>query len=73
MPSYDTYVSTYHIDPPVGGNEWGAKATIKQIGTGRTDDCFKLSEHWGKTEDEARSKASAEAKRWITNHSDVGN
>ena len=72
MASYDTWVDTYRIDPPVGENTWGAKANVKQIGTGRNDDVFTLSEHWGKTEAEAKSKAAAEAKEWIASHSGGG-
>jgi hypothetical protein len=72
MVSYDYWVDTYPIDPPVGGNAWGAKANVKQIGTGRTDDVFTLREHWGQTKDQARSKADAEAKEWIASHSGGG-
>lgn len=44
MSLYDKWVSTYRIDPPVGGKyTWGAKANIKKIGTGQTDDVLTLS------------------------------
>lgn len=66
MASYDKWVSTYHIDPPVGGKyAWGAKANVKQIGTGRNNDVITLSEHLGQTEHEAKLKAAAEAEEWI--------
>jgi len=69
--SYDKWVSTYGIDPPVAGRyAWGAKANVKQIGTGRNDDVITLSEHLGQTEHEARSKAAAEAEEWIANRGD---
>lgn len=66
MTSYDSWVDSYRINPPIGKvYEWGAKAKVKQTGTGRTDDFITLREHWGKTEKEARSKATAEANEWI--------
>lgn len=66
MPPYDKWVSAYRIDPPVGGKyAWGAKANVKKIGTGRTDDVITLSEHLAETEREAESKANFEAEAWI--------
>jgi len=66
MPHYDKWISTYRINPPVGGKlSWGAKANVKQTGTGRTDDAITLSEHLGDTKHEAESKAVAEAEAWI--------
>lgn len=68
MASYDSWVDTYPINPPIGGTlGWGAKAKVKEIGTGRIDDIITLSEHWGHTEREAEAKAEAEAETWIAN------
>lgn len=70
MSSYDRWISSYRIDPPVGGKyAWGAKANIKKIGTGRTDDIFTLSEHLAETKQEAESKATDEAEKWIASQS----
>lgn len=66
MSPYDKWVSTYRIDPPLGGKyAWGAKASIKKIGTGQTDDVITLSEHLAETKHEAESKATSEAEEWI--------
>lgn len=66
MEPYDKWVSTYPIKPPVGGvYAWGAKANVKKTGTGRIDDIISLSEHLGRTEQEASAKAEAEAVSWI--------
>jgi hypothetical protein len=66
MSQYDKWVSAYRIDPPEGGiYVWGAKAKIKKVGTGRTDDVIYLSEHLAETKDEAESKATLEAEEWI--------
>lgn len=66
MPHYDKWISSYSIDPPVGGKyAWGAKANIKKIGTGRADDIITLSEHLAETKQEAESKAISEAEEWI--------
>jgi hypothetical protein len=66
MASYDKRVSAYPINPPIGGKyAWGAKVSVKQIGTGRNDDVITLSEHLGETQHEAESKAAAEAEKWI--------
>jgi hypothetical protein len=71
MTTYDKWISTYRIEPPVAGKfAWGAKANIKLIGTGRTDDAITLSEHLGETLHEAESKATAEALEWITRQGD---
>lgn len=71
MSSYDKWISTYRIEPPVAGKfAWGAKANIKLISTGRTDDAITLSEHLGETKHEAESKATAEAKEWIASRCD---
>ena len=64
MPPYNTRVETYRIDPPVAGNEWGAKAHVQEIGAG-DGAAVSLSEHWGETKDEAKAKAAAEAQAWI--------
>lgn len=70
MSSYGHWISSYRIDPPVGGKyAWGAKANIKKIGTNRTDDIFTLSEHLAETKQEAESKATDEVKAWIANRS----
>jgi hypothetical protein len=68
---YDKRVETYEINPPISGGliSWGAKAHVKKIGTGRVDDVIQLSEHWGKTGQEAAAKADTEAIAWIEKHS----
>ena len=67
MSSYDHWISSYRIDPPIGGKYmWGARANIKKIGTGQIDDIFTLSEHLTETKQEAESKATGEVKTWIT-------
>ena len=69
MSSYDKWINTYRIDPPAGGiYSWGAKANVKEVGTGRIDDAVTLSEHLGKTKQEAESKAAAQAEEWIAGH-----
>ena len=66
MAKYDFRVDTYEIDPPLENNiGWGAKARVKEVGTGRSDDGVVLHEHWGSTEEEAEAKARAEAEEWI--------
>lgn len=70
MADYDSWVDTYEIHPPVGDQYgWGAKARVKEIGTGRPDDIVTLHEHWGNTEEEARTKAQEEANEWIASRS----
>ena len=70
MSSYDHWISSYRVDPPVGGKyAWGAKANIKKIGTGQTDDVFTLSEHLAETKQEAESQATYEAEKWIASRS----
>jgi hypothetical protein len=70
MPTYDKWITSQSINPPIGGiYKWAAKANIKEIGTGKTNDVLVLSEHLGTTKEEAESKASSEATNWIANHS----
>ena len=50
MAKYDFRVEAYEIDPPLENNiGWGAKAHVKEVGTGRSDDSVVLHEHWGST------------------------
>ena len=70
MAKYDSWVQTYEIKPPVGGKlAWGAKASVKEIGTGTNDDAITLHEFLGETKQEAAAKAQAEADEWIAEHS----
>lgn len=70
MPRYDHFVRSYQIKPAVGGRfGWGAKATVKETGTGRNDDAVNLSEWLGTTEAEAMAKAEKEAREWIAERS----
>jgi len=74
MPSkYDHYIRTYEINPPIGGKfGWGAKASMKDVETGRSDDFIPLHDHVGKTQAEAEAKAEAEAQAWIKDHTLIG-
>lgn len=66
MNEFDSDILTYQIKPPIGGvYSWGAKAWVKKVGTGRTDDILHLNEHYGKNELEALDKARAELKKWL--------
>jgi hypothetical protein len=74
MPNkYDHYIRTYEINPPIGGKfAWGAKASMKDVDTGRSDDFIPLHDHIGKTQAEAEAKAEAEAQEWIREHTPIG-
>ena len=74
MPNkYDHYIRTYEINPPIGGKfGWGAKASMKEVDTGRSDDFIPLRDHLGKTQAEAEAKAEAEAQEWIKDHTLIG-
>lgn len=66
MSSYDHWIDTYEINPPINGSyTWGAKAKVKELNTGKINDYVTLKEHFGITEKEARSKAENELAIWI--------
>jgi hypothetical protein len=66
MNDYDSWIDTYPITPPVGGEfGWGAKAKVKKTGTGRVDDFITLKEHLGRSQAEVSDKARQEAHTWI--------
>ena len=70
---YDHYIRTYEINPPIGGKfGWGAKASMKEVDTGRSDDFIQLRDHLGKTQAEAEAKAEAEAQAWIKARTLIG-
>jgi hypothetical protein len=62
---YEHWVAAQKIEPMADGIKWAAKAKIKEVGTGRSDDFITLSERYGKTRGEAESKAEAAAEAWI--------
>ena len=69
MAKYDFWVQTYEIKPAIGGKiGWGAKASVKEIGTGTNDDAVTLHEHLGETKEEAAAKAHEEAEDWVAAH-----
>jgi hypothetical protein len=69
--SFDHWIDTYQINPSLYGDyAWAAKAKVKQLGTGKIDDYVTLKEHFGKTKDEAMSKAQQEVATWMERQSE---
>jgi len=63
---YDSDIESKEIIPPIGGRyAWAAKAWVKKVGAGRSDDVRYLHEHHGETRVEAESKAQAELDEWL--------
>ena len=66
-------VEVEKVDPPVGENQFVARVPylIKNPDGDYIEHVHTtFQEHWGKTEDEARDKAKAEAEAWISEQHD---
>jgi hypothetical protein len=60
---YDYWVVVDELIPPLGENNFFAKAEIHEIGKGKAD--HNLGEIYGKTREEAHAKMDTMARQWI--------
>ena len=68
----DHWIETYKINPPIGRTlGYGEKPRIVDTdANGRRE--MSLTEHFGRTEEEARSKAQVALKAWLDTHTRPG-
>jgi hypothetical protein len=57
----DYWIDTYEIDPPIGGNGYGAKVKI----SGADEPAGSFGEYFGRTEEEAEAKAQNALDAWL--------
>ena len=71
MKHYEADIPPAQSMSSIGKKQWFARASAKEIGSGRTNHFIRIPGEWhGQTREEAEAKARRAAEEWIAHHSE---